>query len=68
MIKDTSSSKALLVMKVCLITSLVIGGLVVTFAAIAHKGFLEISASVIPLIAVQWFFYLNARSAKARDS
>ena len=62
MTENVSSSKALLVMKVCLIASFVIGCFLMTMATIAHRGFLEISASVIPLVAIQWFFYLKAQT------
>lgn len=52
-----------LVMKFCLITSVALGVLLIVLASVRHRS-LELGGAAIPIIAVQWFFYLMVKAKK----
>jgi high-affinity Fe2+/Pb2+ permease len=62
----TTASTAQRVMKVCLIVSIAVGCLIIVLAGAGGQGFFIVSAGVIPVVAIQWFFYLVVR-AKQRS-
>jgi hypothetical protein len=55
-------STAQLVMKICLIVSIALGCLIMVLAGVGDRGFVQVSASVISVVAIQWFFYLVVRA------
>jgi hypothetical protein len=60
-------STAELVMKVCLIVSVAIGTFLILLALVFNRNTLEVAGDVIPLVALQWFFYLQARARKRSE-
>ena len=52
------------VMKICLIVSIAIGGLLVVLALAGHRSILEVGSGVIVLVSLQWSFYMMARAKR----
>jgi hypothetical protein len=55
-------STAQRVMKICLIVSMAVGCLTIILAWVGDRGFLKVSAGIIPFVALQWFFYLLVKA------
>lgn len=60
-------STAQLVVKICLIVSIALGCLMMVLAGFADRNVVQVSAGVISVVAIQWFFYLVVR-AKQRTN
>jgi high-affinity Fe2+/Pb2+ permease len=58
-------STAQLILKACLIVSVAVGCLIIVLAGVGDRGLVQVSAGVISVVAIQWFFYLVV-SAKHR--
>ena len=59
---QTDVPKAEVVMKICLLASVVLGALLITLAVVGRRSVLDIVGSVVPLVALQWFSYMQART------
>lgn len=57
-------SKAKLVMNVCLLSSVVVGAVLMLLAVIGNRSILDAAGSVIPLVGLQLVFYLLARARR----
>jgi hypothetical protein len=55
-------STAQRVMKICLIVSIALGCVTIVLGGFSERGFLNVCASVIPCVAIQWFFYLMVKA------
>jgi hypothetical protein len=55
-------STAAVVMKICLIVSIAVGCLLIVLAGVGDRGMVKVSAGVIPVVALQWYFYLVVRA------
>lgn len=63
-----AASTSELVMKICLMASIAVGGLLLILAAIGGGGgFVKVTAGVIPVIAIQWVFYLAVKARQPRQ-
>ena len=58
--------KAEVVMKICLLVSVAVGALLIVLAVVGRRSMLDVAGSVIPLVFLQWFFYMMAKGK--RDS
>ena len=56
-----------LVMKICLIVSVVVGTLIIFLAAVGNRAVLSVSTSVVGMVSVQWIFYVIVRAKKRSD-
>lgn len=56
-----------LVMKICLIISVIIGSLLILLTLLFNRNILDVGGSVVPIIALQWFFYLRVRARKRSE-
>ena len=56
-----------LVMKTCLIVSVVVGTLIIFLAAVGNRAVLSVSTSVVGMVAVQWIFYVIVRAKRRSD-
>jgi hypothetical protein len=54
--------KALVVMKICLLMSIVVGALLIVLALAGKRGVLGVAGTFIPLVALQYFFYVMAKA------
>jgi hypothetical protein len=50
------------VMKICLIVSIALACLMIILAWFSGRGVLNVSGGLIPLVAIQWFFYLAVKA------
>jgi len=57
-------STAEMVMKICLILSVVVGTLVIFLALAGNRNVLNVSGSIVPIVALQWFFYMWVRARR----
>ena len=49
-------------MKLCLMISIAIAAVLIVLAWISHRSVPEVGGYVIPLLALEWFFYLLAKT------
>jgi hypothetical protein len=57
-------STAEMVMKICLIVSVVVGILVIVLALVGNRNVLNVGGSIVTILALQWFSYLWVRARK----
>ena len=60
-------STAEMVMKICLIVSVVLGTLVIVLALIGSRNVLNVGGSIVTIVALQWFFYMRARARRREE-
>ena len=53
-----------MVMKICLLVSLGLGALIIVIALLGHRNIFDVTSSVLPLVAVQWFFYMMVKARR----
>ena len=54
--------RVLVVMKICLLVSVVVGALLVVLVLAGKRDILGIVGTFIPLVALQYFFYVMAKA------
>ena len=57
-------STAEMVMKICLIVSVVLGILIVVLALVGNRNVLDVGGSALTIVALQWFFYMWVRARR----
>ena len=58
--------KAEVVMKICLMVSVVLGAVLFVLSLIAQRNILDVGGTVIIMVVLQWLFYMVAK-AKGRS-
>jgi len=53
-----------MVMKICLIVSVVVGTLVIFLALVGNRNVLNVGGSIVTIVALQWFFYMCVRARR----
>jgi hypothetical protein len=61
---QTHVPKAEVVMKICLLVSVAFSALLIVLAVAGRRSILDVAGSVIPLVALQWFFYTVAKARR----
>ena len=59
--------KAEVVMKICLIASVVLSAGLIVLAVAGKRSILDVSGSILSLLALQWFFYMMAKRKRNSD-
>ena len=57
-------STAEMVMKICLIVSVVVGTLVIVLALVGNQNILNVAGSIVAIVALQWFAYMKVRAKR----
>ena len=60
-------STAEMVMKICLIVSLVLGILIIVLALVGNRNVLNVGGSTVTIVALQWFFYMWVRARRRSE-
>ena len=60
-------STAEMVMKICLIVSIVLGTLVIVLALVGNRNVLNVGGRIVTIVALQWFFYIWVRARRRRE-
>ena len=61
-------STAEMVMKICLIFSVVVGTLIILLALVGNRNVLNVSGSVVAIVMPQWLFYMLVRARKRSEN
>ena len=56
-----------IVMKTCLIFSVVVGTLAILLALVGNRNVLNVSGSIVAIVAPQWFFYMFVRARRRSE-
>jgi hypothetical protein len=56
-----------MVMKICLIVSIVVGTLLVVLALVGNRNVLNEGGFIVTMVALQWFFYVWVRARRRKD-